>query len=637
MKKLLSIILISMLIMSTVVSTSAYSTDKLQLAVEGGVQADENPDEIATNRYYFLMPDGTNGQKNPYEKDAENYGKYVASWYNEYTDTPAIYWDESSVFFPDDNSACSTSVEKGDSDCVFYADVPKSATTIVWSNNVEYFGASDPMFMYAMYTASIPCEYYDPCESDNYPDGVNSFDNMIYVLHAPISSTDRLPSASNEFFGEWYYYYGDGCYGTVENGTVNNCIRDDHDHRSFDEQLKDYEDMTGEKVETKRYYFLMPNGTNSEVCDNELYKNYGERPRSWYNENADHAGVYWWDKGLLAPKKWPGYKMNKSDAESVFYIDLPTYVDTVIFNNYFDSGTDWTDPIYFDCAQTIGVYLLGYDEGETDLYPEGLDTLENMIYVLEYDCDFELEPRNTWGGEWYYYYGDGCYGTVEDGTVDNCIRDDHEHHSESEFKYIDKIFERLGATEYYEQQEILDVYDELYYHYSDDNAQKPDWALVLCPLNPAPMERKDGTLVGDRILSVVGGGCAVFPDGYAVYVRETDKFIPLRQSNLEQIVELCPDFIEAIEENEIGQQFGDVDNDGELSIIDATYIQRFLAKLYDFIQAYYLVNLDGGRDKVSVCDFDRDGKTTIFDVTAIQRKLAGLDEAPNQQPVVTPD
>lgn len=237
MKKLLSVILISILIMSTVVSTSAYSTDKLQLAVEGGVQADENPDEIATNRYYFLMPDGTNGQKNPYEKDAENYGKYVASWYNEYTDTPAIYWDESSVFFPDDNSACSTTVEKGDSNCVFYANVPKLASAIVWSNNVEYSGASDPMFMYAMYTASIPCEYYDPGESDNYPDGVNSFDNMIYVLHAPTSSTDRLPSASNEFFGEWYYYYGYGCYGTVENGTVDNCIRDDHEHHSESEYL----------------------------------------------------------------------------------------------------------------------------------------------------------------------------------------------------------------------------------------------------------------------------------------------------------------------------------------------------------------------------------------------------------------
>ncbi len=202
----------------------------------------------------------------------------------------------------------------------------------------------------------------------------------------------------------------------------------------------------------------------------------------------------------------------------------------------------------------------------------------------------------------------------------------------AQFKYLDEIFERFGATEYYEQQAIMDVYDEVYYHYSDDNAQEPDWTLVLCPLNPAPIERKDGTLVGDRILSVVGSACAVFPDGYGVYVREIDEFIALRQSKLEQIVELCPDFIEAIEENEIGQQFGDVDNDGELSIIDATYIQRFLAKLYDFIQTYYLVHLDGGNGRISVCDFDRDGKTTIFDVTGIQRKLALLDDEPLPEP-----
>jgi hypothetical protein len=181
--------------------------------------------------------------------------------------------------------------------------------------------------------------------------------------------------------------------------------------------------------------------------------------------------------------------------------------------------------------------------------------------------------------------------------------------------------------EYYESA-IRYVYDEVYYHYSDDNTNEPDWALIFCGFAPAPIEAKYGTLVGDRILSVVGGGCGGFIDGYGVYVRATDSFITLRQNKLEEIVELCPEFVESIVENEIGQQFGDVDSDGELSVVDVTYIQRFLAGYRDYIQTYFLVTLDGGKGHVIVPDFDRDGVTTVLDATAIQKKLAGLDKEP---------
>ena len=195
----------------------------------------------------------------------------------------------------------------------------------------------------------------------------------------------------------------------------------------------------------------------------------------------------------------------------------------------------------------------------------------------------------------------------------------------SQFKYYDKMVEYIG--EYYESA-IRYVYDEVYYHYSDDNTDEPDWALISCGFNPQPIAAKYGTLVGDRILSVVGGGCGGFIDGYGVYVRETDSFITLRQNKLEEIVELCPEFVESIVENEIGQHFGDVDSDGELSVVDVTYIQRFLAGYHDYIQTYFLVTLDGGKGHVIVPDFDRDGTTTVLDATAIQQKLAGLDKEP---------
>ena len=57
---------------------------------------------------------------------------------------------------------------------------------------------------------------------------------------------------------------------------------------------------------------------------------------------------------------------------------------------------------------------------------------------------------------------------------------------------------------------------------------------------------------------------------------------------------------------------GDVDDDGEVTIVDATAIQRMLADLPT--KAYAVWN----------ADYDDDGSVTILDATAIQRKLAGL-------------
>ena len=59
---------------------------------------------------------------------------------------------------------------------------------------------------------------------------------------------------------------------------------------------------------------------------------------------------------------------------------------------------------------------------------------------------------------------------------------------------------------------------------------------------------------------------------------------------------------------------GDADNDGEVTIIDATCIQRTLAGLP--VTAYV--------EKAS--DADLDGEVTILDATAIQRWLVGLDK-----------
>lgn len=60
---------------------------------------------------------------------------------------------------------------------------------------------------------------------------------------------------------------------------------------------------------------------------------------------------------------------------------------------------------------------------------------------------------------------------------------------------------------------------------------------------------------------------------------------------------------------------GDADQDGELSVLDATEIQLVLAQLKGW----------ANESAMFAADYDRDGEATVLDATAIQRKLALID------------
>jgi hypothetical protein len=162
-------------------------------------------------------------------------------------------------------------------------------------------------------------------------------------------------------------------------------------------------------VETRTYWFLMP--------------------EEWENQYTTEgvAGVYWWggtdacgavDGSNADSPAWPGYKAQyagKYENGSVFYIDCPSDVGMIIWNNYVNGGTDKDADIYTLAYQTTNIGSEYYDEGESDLYPDGLpeeEGFDNMIYVIDPDLTSEnFEGKKTYVGEWYYYYGDGEYGT----------------------------------------------------------------------------------------------------------------------------------------------------------------------------------------------------------------------------------
>ncbi len=160
----------------------------------------------------------------------------------------------------------------------------------------------------------------------------------------------------------------------------------------------DLADLPEKKADTNRYYFYLPN--------------------EWLNESTattgNTAGIYWWE-GTDAHGGWPGVAANKADVDGVYYYDVPTDVTTILWNNFFDGGADIYAPYYADAVQTGNIGTEYYEPGESDLYPEGTDSFDGMIYVT----DFTNYTKNDYSGklefygEWFYYYGNGEYGTAK--------------------------------------------------------------------------------------------------------------------------------------------------------------------------------------------------------------------------------
>ena len=209
-------------------------------------------------------------------------------------------------------------------------------------------------------------------------------------------------------------------------------------------------------------------------------------------------------------------------------------------------------------------------------------------------------------------------------------------------KYYDKVVElNYGIEPWY--------YDELYYHYSDENSEEPDWALIYIYTDVTDMlPIRYGVVVGN--MAIYTETRDMYSDSrYYVYVSALDKFLYVEYSQIEEVIESCPDFVEVIEENNYGQRIGDINDDFVVNILDVTYIQRLLAGYKDSVcvrkglttnqrTSEYVDTVDSLRasyvyvdgkwkwEYVYISDFNRDGERTIHDATAIQMKLAKVED-----------
>ena len=349
---------------------------------------------------------------------------------------------------------------------------------------------------------------------------------------------------------------------------------DDPDIWTTDEAIADYEFVMEEEVETYKYYFLMPNGKNGDIGDDDSVDeegkpigHYGEFAPTWFIEMADGstatatAGIYWWGSTIADPAAWVGYLPSGSDESDpyVFYANVPTAVTTIIWNNAVDGGKDNTQPIYFCAAQSINIPCEYYEAGESPNYPDGTESFNNMIFVIDPDLVSisEFSQKQTCGGEWYYYYGNGCYGFTADGTEADCLRGDH--------------FDADGNH-------VIPEHDPI---------QVPGTLPSVEPTDEPTEPSDEPTEPSDE------------PTEPSVEPTEPSV------EPTEPVDPPTPDFL-----------LGDADQDGEVSVMDATTIQRYKAEKI-VLEAIALL----------AADTDKDGEVSVMDATRIQRFKANKIES----------
>ena len=227
------------------------------------------------------------------------------------------------------------------------------------------------------------------------------------------------------------------------------------DGQTSDEAVAAYNETSGTEVETHKYLFQMPNGENGPVASADVTYTAvdeetgdssttvvckaGDHAPSWYNEYTEGAGIYWW-QGPAACSGWAGYKALVEDADQcIFYANVPAEVVCLVWNNGIDGGenptpgVDPADDIYYKAAQTSDVACEYPDPEEYDSIPEGADSFDNMIAVIDPDkvSMNPLSKKMTCGYNWYFYYGNGCYGSYATDSdeftsiEENCCNPQH--------------------------------------------------------------------------------------------------------------------------------------------------------------------------------------------------------------------
>ena len=505
-----------------------------------------------TNRYFFYMPSYW-AEANPDSDDAY------------------IYWWEGT-------DACGFPGYKGNStgvDGIFYYDVPVDVTTILWNNGI--YQTTDDATAYRSFNYNT--EYYEEDESRFYPDGVDNFDGMIYVIDPSKPSGYGLAEA---FFGELFYYYGNGEYGLTPDKTEARFVLTSEtvDLDALYEKLTSAPDATADEATKDEATLDEPtNPTDptepTEPEEEPVFpsepKPYGTNryyfylPDQWVNEYAYTAGIYWWE-GSIGGEYWPGNMANSAGVDGVYYYDVATDTPTIIWNNLVDGGTDSSADIYTKALQTIDIPVSG-------------GNYDSMIFVVDLSQEFinSYNGKVTYGGEWFYYYGSGQYGTAPTKA-------------EADEIFTDKSMGEWATPDEAPTEPVVTEPSEIP---TEPVVTEPS-EIPTEPVVTEPSEVPTEPAVTEP---------SEIPTEPAV--TEPSSTAPASDDEEPTTAPV----------NKVSYLAGDADGNGKVNVKDVTAIQKFIAKIID---------LDTENAKLAA-NVNLDADINIKDATAIQKYLAKIE------------
>ena len=189
---------------------------------------------------------------------------------------------------------------------------------------------------------------------------------------------------------------------------------------------------------------------------------------------------------------------------------------------------------------------------------------------------------------------------------------------------LDRLLEQYSDEEeevYWTEDDVID-YEELYFHTDESGAV--DWILVKAELGGViSMVIVDAVVEGVHIYSK--NSHFPFAAMYGIYDVKQGKFFDLtaiQPSELEHYDGLYDAFrSQDLSGIVLQTKVGDANGDGQVGIVDATFIQRYVA---DMIPKQAVV--------LSAADVDGDEEVSSIDVTLIQRNEAMMCNVDGSKP-----
>ena len=324
-----------------------------------------------------------------------------------------------------------------------------------------------------------------------------------------------------------------------------------------------------------------------------------------YNDPHDFESFYVFGNGD------EGWLNNAADNEISYkneMYEVAEYIYCLRLNASSGSGREFQISYCGNMNFTFGGSFDAYDVWTDAVFmgdPVTLDVAENVtelcIFLDLRDFDFATKEGARFG-----------VVALAEGERFRLPKDTYKN--EFDKKYMD-----------YEDYDLEDfnpeIYNELYVHLANNEI---DWVLVHASNGGPEEEWIIYSVLGDRILHRYSGGNP-FEYDYAVYDVNKNRFF-----NLESVYDSgkYSGLPEALEALNIGRLRGDIDNDGVLTIQDATEMQRCFAEFRSFP---YNDKVEGGElprqihtAPVYISDINQDGKRDIRDVTEVQRRVAGF-------------